>query len=151
MSKTLWGNATWFMMHTLAQKLKPEYSSSAHVIVRQFENICRNLPCPDCAQHASQMFATANLGAVVDKESLIKFLFEFHNIINNRLGKQQLTLEQCQEKYTNGHTIPILQHFFAVLRSLRSHDRAMVHGFRRQQCIQQFATFIDHNMHFFYA
>ena len=149
MSKQAWGNATWFMMHVLAQKLRPEHSHCAVQLVRQFENICRNLPCPDCAEHAGRMFAQANLSAVKDKDSLIRFLWEFHNIVNKRLGKHSLTLEQCQERYTHGNTHAILRHFFAVLKNIRSQDKAMVHGFRRQQCLAIFAAFIDRNMRLF--
>jgi len=149
MSKQAWGNATWFMMHTLAQKLRPEYSHGAVLLVRHFQNICRNLPCPDCAEHAGRMFAQANLSAVKDKDSLVRFLWEFHSIVNQRLGKRSLTLEQCQEYYERGNTVAILKHFFAVLRSIRSQDKAMIHGFRRQQCLTTFASFIDGHMHLF--
>ena len=51
----LWGEPTWFLFHTLAEKVKPKdfpkiRESFIHIILR----ICSNLPCPDCANHALQ-------------------------------------------------------------------------------------------------
>lgn len=151
MSKQAWGNATWYMMHTLAQKLRPENSSAVPVIITHFENICRNLPCPDCAEHASRMFATANIHAVVDKSTLIQFLYQLHEAVNRRLRKQSLSMDACQELYSRAHTMSILTHFFHVMKNIKSQDRAMIYGFRRQQCIKAFATFIDANLHLFAA
>lgn len=149
MSKQTWGNATWFMMHTLAYKLRPEYSNAVPKLLMQFENICRNLPCPECAEHASQMFATANIQAVVDKNNLIQFLYELHDAVNRRLGKQCITMDECNKLYNRGFTILILRHFFQVMKHIKSKDKAMIYGFRRQQCMKAFAEFIDANLHIF--
>ena len=151
MSKQAWGNATWFMMHTLAQKLRPEYASAVPSLLLQFENVCRNLPCPDCAEHASRMFATANIAAVVDKDSLMRFLYELHDAVNRRLGKPCPTMDECCELYSRGRTVVILQHFFQVMKNIKSQDRAMIYGFRRQQCMKAFAEFMDANLHIFMA
>lgn len=151
MSKQVWGNATWFMMHTLAQKLRPEHSYIVPSLLQQFENICCNLPCPDCAEHASRMFATANIQAVVDKDTLIRFLYELHDVVNRRLGKPCMTMDECCELYTRGNTIVILKHFFNVMKNIKSQDKAMIYGFRRQQCMKIFAEFMDANLHIFIA
>lgn len=151
MSKQVWGNATWFMMHTLAQKLRTEHEYAVPSLLQQFDNICGNLPCPDCAEHASRMFATANIRAVVDKNSLIRFLYELHDAVNRRLDKQCPTMEECCELYNRGHTVVILKHFFKVMKDIKSQDRAMIYGFRRQQCMKAFAEFMDANLHIFVA
>ena len=151
MSKQAWGNATWFIMHTLAHKLLPEHVDKVPLLLQQFENICRNLPCPDCAKHASQMFDSAKRHLVVDKESLIRFLHELHNVVNIKLGKQCISLEECNNKYSNGRTVIIIRHFFQVFTRIKSHERAMIYGFRRQQCLQGFAIFMDKNLRMFIA
>ncbi len=151
MSKQAWGNATWFMMHTLAQKLRPEYAHAVPGLLMQFENVCRNLPCPDCAEHASRMFATANIRAVVDKDTLMRFLYELHDAVNRRLGKPCPTMDECCELYSRGRTVAILTHFFQVMKNIKSQDRAMIYGFRRQQCMKSFAEFMDANLHIFVA
>ena len=149
MSKQAWGNATWFMMHTLAQKLRPEHAYIVPALLMQFENVCRNLPCPDCAEHAGRMFATANIRAVVDKDTLIQFLYELHDAVNRRLGKACPSMNECQELYTRANTVAILNHFFNVMKAIKSQDRAMIYGFRRQQCMKTFAEFMDANLQLF--
>ena len=149
MSKQAWGNATWFMMHTLSQKLRPEYDSAAPTVLRQLKNICHNLPCPDCTDHAIHMFATANTAAVVDRSSLIRFFHEFHDHVNRRLGKKSMSLQACEELYSRGHTRIIIRHFFNVMKNIKSQDKAMIYGFRRQECLKQFAEFLDKNLHIF--
>lgn len=139
------------MMHTLAQKLRPEHAYIVPNLLQQFENVCRNLPCPDCAEHASRMFATANIRAVVDKDNLIRFLYELHDVVNRRLGKQCPTMDECGELYTRAHTVVILKHFFKVMRDIKSQDKAMIYGFRRQQCLKAFAVFMDTNLNNFVA
>ena len=56
MSKKQWGNATWYLFHTLAEKLKPEYDNPSEIraLYAQIKNICQNLPCEDCKNHATR-------------------------------------------------------------------------------------------------
>ena len=55
MSQSYWGPSTWIFMHTLASKIKetsfPSFGKNLIMILIQ---ICNNLPCPECAQHAKQ-------------------------------------------------------------------------------------------------
>ena len=39
MSKQQWGNATWYLFHTLAEKLKPEFTSESGELFRQIKLI----------------------------------------------------------------------------------------------------------------
>jgi len=43
-----WGEPTWFMFHTLAEKIKPEYFSIVRVdFLNIINTICANLPWPE--------------------------------------------------------------------------------------------------------
>ena len=62
MSKKEWGNATWYLFHTLAEKIDETYfhenkSKFFHII----SIICKNLPCPECAEDATIILKNANL------------------------------------------------------------------------------------------
>ena len=58
MSTKKWGPPVWTLLHTLAEKINPdkfaEIGPQLFVIIKR---ICGALPCPDCAQHASQFLA----------------------------------------------------------------------------------------------
>ena len=58
-SKKEWGNICWFLFHTLAYKL----NNDAHIgkLLEQILSICNNLPCEDCASHATSILNTVNV------------------------------------------------------------------------------------------
>ena len=81
MSKKQWGTATWYLFHTLAEKLKPEYDNPVEVknLYSIIKKICLNLPCPDCTQHATKILASANENYFTSSKEIFKtFLFQFH-------------------------------------------------------------------------
>ena len=114
MSVSEWGNATWYMMHTVAAKLKPNNNDFIPILFNQLHSVCSNLPCPDCSKHASHMFATANKSTIVDKDSLIRFLNALHNRVNNRLQKPEVNLNDCIEKYDKFDLSNVLFHYFNI-------------------------------------
>lgn len=151
MRKQTWGNATWYMLHVLAEKLRPEERALVPSLLHHIESVCANLPCPDCAEHASRLLATSNRAAINDRESLRRFLYDLHRHVNERLGKHTPPYETCNELYSRGRTDVVVRHFFAVMAGVRSQNKAMIYGFRRAQCLKEFAQFLDSNSAAFHA
>lgn len=86
MSKS-WANPTWFLFHTLIEKINPEqYIIMKHDVLKHIKKICSMLPCPDCAQHATQFMNTIR-DPPGTKEECKNLLFFFHNIVNTRINK----------------------------------------------------------------
>ena len=85
MSPSYWGPSTWIFMHTLAAKIKessfPVIGPSLILVLIQ---ICNNLPCPECSQHAKQFWAKVKTANIKTKDDLINLLFVFHNMVNKR-------------------------------------------------------------------
>ena len=83
MSPSYWGPSTWVFMHTLAAKIKetsfPVIGPSLILVLIQ---ICNNLPCPECAQHAKEFWSKVKTANIKTKDDLINLLFVFHNIVN---------------------------------------------------------------------
>ena len=49
MTKT-WGPCTWYLFHTLAEKVKEEsFPLIKESLISLIIRICSNLPCPECA------------------------------------------------------------------------------------------------------
>ena len=74
------------------------------------KQICYNLPCPECARHATQFMRNVHLASLPNKTVFISMLFQFHNSVNARLGKRQYTLEDLKE-YKNRNIGIDLQNF----------------------------------------
>lgn len=88
MSPSTWGPPTWLFMHTLAEKIKETSFPliGPHLIFILIQ-ICNNLPCPECAEHAKQFWANVNTANVKSRSDLIDLLYVFHNMVNKRKGQ----------------------------------------------------------------
>ena len=84
MKKEVWGNAVWLLFHTLAEKIKEEYRNELPVVVSHITQICNNLPCPECSEHAKQFWSKVKTSNINNKTDLINLLFVFHNMVNKR-------------------------------------------------------------------
>ncbi len=52
--KMYWGRSTWQLFHSMGEKINPYfYTSNRYLILDMIKQICKNLPCPDCAKHAT--------------------------------------------------------------------------------------------------
>lgn len=143
MSYQQWGNATWFLFHTLSEKLRPEYSNFAPKLFAEFYKICDNLPCPDCRDHAIRTLATAKINNIRERNDLIHFMWSFHNIVNNRTKKTFYSKEECLAKYKTANTRLIILHFRDIMNINHRIEKAMLGTFRRQQAVSKFLNFMQ--------
>ena len=151
MSKQEWGNATWYLFHTLAEKLKPEFSSESGELFRQMKLLCGNLPCPDCAKHAIDTLSSANARAINSKEDITEFIWQFHNKVNARTGRPQFSREESHRKYSRAITRIIFTNFISVFKMNARNDKAMMHSYRRQSCTKAFEKYIYANSYKYYG
>lgn len=85
MSPSYWGPSTWIFMHTLAAKIKEtSFPVIGPGLILVLIQICNNLPCPECAQHAKQFWSKVKTANIKTKDDLINLLFVFHNMVNKR-------------------------------------------------------------------
>lgn len=107
-----WGEPTWFAFHTLAEKVKEEsFPLIRHELLNIINTICNNLPCPECAKHATIYMNSINFNSIQTKEQLKIMLFNFHNEVNRKKGFPIFEYEDLQPKYSKANTIPILKNF----------------------------------------
>ena len=70
-TKRYWGNATWFLFHTIAARIEPEYyKNNINMIWKFISECCGNLPCPFCRSHATAHLKTISIHQINTKAKL---------------------------------------------------------------------------------
>ena len=126
MTKT-WGPCTWILFHTLAEKLNDQHDNIENItmLIKLIKYICSNLPCPDCQQHAIQQLGSLKEHMIKNKSDLKNVLNSFHNIVNRRLNKPIITMDECDKKYNLAKTEAVVGYFFQIW-SRKSHNPKMM-------------------------
>lgn len=133
MSKKDWGNISWILMHSLAQKVtENKFIDCKQILIKIIFDICSNLPCPDCREHAIKLLKTSNIHKISNKKQLISFLCEFHNIVNKKLKKPTKNIEEVEKQYSNAKLNIIVSIFFKVYNSVIYNEKMLADSFRRR-------------------
>jgi len=144
-TKEEWGNACWYLFHSLAEKLNPDQDREIPILFNEIKNICSNLPCPDCSKHALAVLATVKPNSVKTKDDLIYCLLEFHNSVNIRLKKPIFTKEECHQKYKKAVLSNIINHFIQVFNKPTGVDHYMMYTVQRKNCVNRFISYMRQN------
>tara|TARA_Y100000389_G_scaffold44237_1_gene38944 strand:+ start:6391 stop:6849 length:459 start_codon:yes stop_codon:yes gene_type:complete len=133
MSKKDWGNISWILMHSLAQKVtENKFVNCKEILIRIIFDICNNLPCPDCREHAIKLLKSSNIHKISNKKQLISFLCEFHNIVNKKLKKPTKNIEEVEKQYSTAKLNMIVTIFFRVYNSVIYNEKMIADSFRRK-------------------
>jgi len=149
MNKKEWGNAMWYFIHTLTYKLKDEHSDKSYEIMKLIYNICINTPCPTCSEDAKQTLNNLNMNKIKKREDLIRVMFEFHNIVNNKLNKTEFTMKEFNNKYEKANTLNIFNYFIILMNKKINNEKAMVYTLNRKIAINNIYNYIYKNNNYF--
>lgn len=149
MTKT-WGPCTWYLFHTLAEKVKDEsFPLIKESLISLIKRICSNLPCPECAGHAQQKMGTLNVNGIRSKRDLQLMLLSFHNEVNQRIKNPIFTEQQMDEKYKTAITSSIIQYFIQTWQKPNSNPKLLTASFHKGQVIKEFMSWWTANyVHF---
>jgi Rps23 Pro-64 3,4-dihydroxylase Tpa1-like proline 4-hydroxylase len=93
----VWGPHIWASIHLMTyvypDKPSEERKRSIQLLL---ENICINLPCPLCSSHC-QAFMKQYPPKIESREDLKRWAFDFHNSVNKRTGKRELSYQEAEE------------------------------------------------------
>lgn len=110
-TKSFWGTPTWFLFHSLAEKVNETKYEKHYMVMWNFiKEICGALPCPFCRTHAVNYTNGIPVTSINTKEKLITVLFNFHNDVNLRTGKV-LVSRSVLTKYKSSNLNNILKLF----------------------------------------
>jgi hypothetical protein len=149
-SKDTWGPATWTLFHTLAEKIQDnQFNDAKSDLLTFIKRICSNLPCPDCAAHATQYTSKLTPNHFTSKEQFKLFLFHFHNSVNMRTGKRPYMLEELNAKYSRANTFVVVPYFIKVYSYRNTNVRLLINSFHKDILIKDFIKWIRENSHKF--
>lgn len=145
-----WGESYWFFFHTMAEKIKPEnylqYRNHMFGIVKE---VCNNLPCPDCAKHATTYIQKINVNSLKTKEDFVMCLFEFHNSVNRRKKFPIFTLNELLQKYSKANFKKIINYFMYYYRMEYRSIRMIADTMHRQRSATNIFKWLQSNFHLF--
>lgn len=145
-----WGTITWYLFHTLAEKIKEEsFDTKKTELIKLIILICNNLPCPECQDHAKEMLRHMKIREIKSKEDFQKMLWSFHNIVNKRRRVHQFTFEECKNKFSKGNLNVILSNFTTIWSKNYNIMKLMGSSFNRSKCVDHVKKWMNQNAHHF--
>jgi hypothetical protein len=148
--KMKWGEPTWYLFHTLAEKVKEQEFSRIRVeLLNTIHMICVNLPCPMCAQHATEYMNGINFNAIQTKQQLKQMLFVFHNEVNKRKGMALFPETELDVKYSAAKLLPIIQMFLHHFEDKHYGYRMMASDFSRSNVAANIKMWFAKNINSF--
>ena len=114
--KMIWGEPTWFFLHTITHKVKDEsFGIVRQQLLHYIYAVCTNLPCPFCALHAKTYLDAVNFNTIHTKNDLKHVLFAFHNEVNKRKQYPIFDINELDVKYSSAITVNIFNNFIYLL------------------------------------
>jgi hypothetical protein len=147
MKKSIWGPAIWKLFHVLAHKLKDDtFPIVGKQLFYYIIRICNNLPCPDCAKHATLFLNKLNPSLLKSKSDLIQTLMIFHNSVNKRTDKP-IQPESILSQYENENIISVFNNFIAVFNT--HNNKLLADNLQRKFIIRDFKKWFLNNIQCF--
>lgn len=149
-SKMTWGEPTWFLFHTLAQKIQENHFQEIRVeLLDIIYKICVTLPCPNCANHAKIYLDGINFNTIQTKYQLQQLFFQFHNKVNENKGLPLFHFSGLDLKYSNAITVNIINNFLAVFMKKSKNIRLLADDFQRQHLIVYLKSWFQNHIGMF--
>ena len=151
--KVKWGEPFWNLFHVLSEKIIDD----EHFLWRKTQLlniiliICRNLPCPDCATHATNYLNSINFQTINTKEKLKQFFYDFHNQVNIRRVVPLFPRDQLVSKYSKGVTVNIIKEFMVHFENKHHSIHMISNDFHRGGIAVTLKKWFNENIHFFSA
>lgn len=97
-----WGPALWTTLHTMSFNYPEQPTEEEKAQYRDFFHALKYvLPCGECRRHyANGIEKTYPLEpALKNRDTLSRWLVDFHNVVNKRLNKPIVPYDSVKEKY----------------------------------------------------
>jgi len=137
----IWGPAVWTLFHTLIEQLNDgAFATVAPQMYAQFVKICRLLPCPECAQDATQFLARNPYSNIRSKEQFRNLFYIFHNWVNAKKRKPLFNYSNVFN-YSKYNIIVVINRFISVYHT-KGNMKMLNESFQRQLTLNSFKGWI---------
>ena len=91
-----WGPSFWNVMHVVSHTFSKNPSEAERAELRQlFTLLISSVPCTTCKQDAlSYLEAHMDDDCFRSRETVVEFMNDFHNYVNEKLGKRVYSLDE---------------------------------------------------------
>ena len=145
-----WGEPTWIFFHTLAEKVDATHFTKIRVeLLNTIYSICANLPCPVCSVHATEYLNSTNFNNIQTKQQFKDFMFQFHNVVNNRKGYALYNYVDLDPKYSRANTINIIHNFFGYYQDRSPGIHMIANDMYRQNLVKKIKQWFNANIQYF--
>jgi hypothetical protein len=104
-AKDKWGPAGWQLLHRYAIDYSAHPTDAeAEIAIRWIWSFISNLPCAECRGHAQSYFLR-HPPTAQNSETLQDWAWRFHNAVNRRLKKPEVSFDGYKKLYANDLTI----------------------------------------------
>lgn len=142
-----WGEPTWFLFHTLAEKVKDEsFNLIRKELLDVIYTICANLPCPTCASHATKHMNGINYSTIQTKQQLKDMLFSFHNTVNSKKQYPLFDYANLDAKYSAANTIAIIQNFMVYFQDKHASIHMIANDLHRRRIANILKAWFNENI-----
>lgn len=147
MTPKVWGPPVWIFFHTFSVNISEQgYANVGMQFFSYLIRICKQLPCPECADHATKFINKIKPSSLKTKYDMANMLCYFHNMVNAR---KRLPI------FNSGNLsvyerVSIITAFsnFAKAFTLPTH-RMMNENMQRKMLVSQINKFIATNLVYF--
>ena len=134
---------------SICQLIKDEYFLEEKAsIIMQIKSICNNLPCPQCAQHATSNLKKMSFDSIHTKKDLTYCIWAFHNIVNKSTHNPQVPLDFI-DIYKYAKLNDVLKRFIYVYKRAFVSNRYIMYKFHSQLAVKKFIKYMRENQHKF--
>lgn len=98
-SKDVWGNCIWFLLHNCAYYSRGD--QRCQLFFKAFMSCLRYaLPCSKCRNHLMKNLENFDIDQYcLNTEGLFQYTVDLHNLVNKQLGKPIISLEEARQIY----------------------------------------------------
>ena len=145
--KMKWGPPVWFFFHTLAEKVHAsKFDDLKRDIMDIIRSVCNTLPCPICAEHATNYMKKIHDSSIQTKDDLKLMLFQFHNEVNKRKGYQEFPLSELNKKYESAVTINVVNSFIMTYREKSRNVQMIATEMSRDMILRNIRGWLNSNL-----
>ncbi len=146
MSKSVWGPATWQLLHSIVLKINDNINQSQLKELKSvIINITNNLPCPNCTHHAVSYLKSNRFDLIDNIYSLRLFIHKFHNNVNERLKKPLMSYEDHIVLYNRMNLKLVIQNMLSIYKNMNTSVSMMLYSYYRGRLVQDLNEYFYKN------